>query len=388
MPDRRLALDGGSPVRETHLPYGRQSVSPEDVSAVADMLTESMLTTGPHVAAFEAALARTCGVAGAAAVNNGTSALHALYQGMGVGPGDELIVPPLTFAATAVAALWLGARPRFADIDPLTLNMAPAAAAAAVGPNTRLVAAVDFAGLAADYDGLRAATGLPVVADSAHGLGAVRDGRPAQAGVAAASLSFHPVKHITTGEGGAVVSDDLDLIARVKRLRHHNLVPDPDTGAWAYTLEQPGMNLRLPDINAALGVSQLARLPQFLERRRALARRYHALLAPYADVIETPPGGDENAWHLYVIRVRGRLADRRKWVFDALRAENIGVQVHYAPIHLHPLFRERFGTAPGDCPVAEDVAARCLSLPLFPAMADADQDDVLAALDKIVGASA
>lgn len=381
----RLAIDGGAPVRTTLLPYGRQSVDASDIAAVSGMLTEALLTTGPHVAALEASLASVCG-APAAAVNNGTSALQAAYHALGLGEGDEIVVPPLTFAATAVSALWLGARPVFADIDPATLTLSTEAAARACTDRTRFVVPVDFAGLPADYDALRAATGRPLCADAAHSLGAVYRGAPAQAAVDAATLSFHPVKHITTGEGGAVVSRDPEVVARVKRLRHHNLLPDPDTGAWAYTLEAPGLNLRLPDINAALGVSQLRRLPAFLERRRALARRYTALLGtgPIAESLELPPGGDESAWHLYVLRVRGAFAGRRRWVFDALRAEGIGVQVHYAPLHLHPLFRRTGGYAPGDCPVAEDYGARCFSIPLFPDMTDADQDDVLSALHKVL----
>ena len=381
-----LAIDGGPPVRTTLLPYGRQCIEDDDVEAVASMLREPMLTTGPHVARFEAALAARCGVEAAVAVNNGTTALHAMYVAAGLEAGDEVIVPPLTFAATAVAALWCGARPVFADLDPDTLNLSPAAAERAVTERTRFVVTVDFAGLPSDADALAGATGLPIYCDGAHSLGATRNGRPVQSTFTAATTSFHPVKHITTGEGGAVLTNDLELAARVRRFRHHNLVPTPDVGPWAYDLFAPGMNYRLPDINAALGVSQLAKLDRFLARRRALVARYRKLLEPLATWLELPPGEvDSHAWHLFVVRVTERFADRRRWVFDALRAENIGVQMHYAPLHLHPLFRERFGYAEGDFPVAEDYGRRALSLPLFPSMTDADQDDVVLALARVLG---
>jgi dTDP-4-amino-4,6-dideoxygalactose transaminase len=382
----RLAIDGGAPVREHLLPYGRQTIEDDDVAAVAAMLREPLLTTGPHVAAFEAALAARCGVGHVVAVNNGTTALHAMYVAAGLREGDEVVVPPVTFAATAVAALWCGARPVFADLDSETLNLSAARAADAVTPRTRFVTTVDFAGLASDAGALRDATQRPVYCDGAHSLGATVQGRPVQSTFAAATTSFHPVKHITTGEGGAVLTDDAELAARVRRFRHHNLVLTPEVGPWAYDIAEPGMNYRLPDINAALGVSQLAKLDRFLARRRALAQRYRSLLAPFAEVLEGPPGeGETHAWHLFIVRVRGAFAERRRWVFDALRAEGIGVQMHYAPLHLHTLFRERFGHTEGDFPVAEDYGRRAVSLPIFPGMTDADQDDVVEALARVLG---
>ena len=379
----RLALHGGVPVRRDPLPYGRQSINAADVAAVAEMLRSPLLTTGPHVARFEALLAERCGVAHAVAVTNGTAALHAAYVAAGLGPGDEVIVPPLTFAATAACVMACGARPVFADIDPVRLVLDPQRVAEVVTPRTRFVVAVDFAGHCADYEALRAAAGVPVLSDSAHGLGARRGGVPAQSLVDAATLSFHPVKHITTGEGGAIVTNDLTLAERARRFRQHNLSPDPDTGPWAYVIDAPGMNYRLPDINAALGVSQLGRLDDFLERRRALARRYEHELLRFETEVERPEADDDSAWHLYPIRLRGRFSTQRRFVFEALRAEGIGVQLHYAPLHHHPAFAE-LAAGPEALPVSVDYGRRALSLPLFPAMTDADQDDVLLALAKIL----
>jgi len=382
----RLAIDGGTPVRERLLPYGRQTIEDDDVAAVTAMLREPLLTTGPHVSALEVALAGRCGVEHAVAVNNGTTALHAMYAAAGLREGDEVVVPPVTFAATAVAALWCGARPVFADLDPDTLNLSAERAAAAVTARTRFVTTVDFAGLPSDAVSLGHATQRPIYCDGAHSLGATAHGRPVQATFAATTTSFHPVKHITTGEGGAVLTNDAAFAARVRRFRHHNLVLTPEVGPWAYDLVEPGMNYRLPDINAALGVSQLTKLDRFLARRRALAQRYRARLAPFADVLDGPPGDvDTHAWHLFVVRVRGAFAQRRRWVFEALRAEGIGVQMHYAPLHLHTLFRERFGHAEGDFPVAEDYGRRAISLPIFPAMTDSDHDDVIEALGRVLG---
>ncbi len=367
-------------VSDAPLPYGRQWLDEEDVEAVAAALRGEFLTTGPLVEEFERALAARCGVSQAVAVSSGTAALHCAYQAIGLGPGSELLTSPLTFVATASTALLLGADVRFADVDVATGNLDPKAAAAALGPHTRAIAAVDFAGHPADYAGLRALCApraLPLVADAAHSLGARRAGRLATTLADVAITSFHPVKLVTTAEGGALLTYRRDWAQRARRFRNHGIVREPEQfaaaeapGPWHYEVQELGLNYRLPDVLCALGLAQLAKLERFLARRRELAACYGRELAS-APGLELPHAepGVEPSWHLYVVRVRE--AKRRRAFFEALRAVGLGVQLHYPPVHLQPVFRAR-GFAPGAFPIAEDFSARALSLPLFPRMSDAD----------------
>jgi perosamine synthetase len=366
------------------LPYGHQSVDDDDIAAVVAVLRSDWLTTGPAVDEFEAAVAAVAGTRHAVAVSSGTAALHAGYAAFGLGPGAGLVTSPLSFAATATAALHLGARVGFADIEPATGNIDPAAVAAAVTRDTRLVVATDFAGHPADYAALEAVTkpaGIELFADAAHSFGASVEGRPATRLVAAAATSFHPVKAVTTGEGGAFLSDrDAEALA-VRQFRNHGIVRDRAVLRRAvaaehyYEVQSLGLNYRMPDVLAALGTSQLGKLARFLARRRTIAARYTAALAAI-DTLEPPVvrAGVEPSWHLYVLRVHS--AERRDPVFAALRDAGLGVQVHYAPIHTQPLF-EDLGFERGQFPLAEDFAARAISLPLFPAMSDADVDRVI-----------
>jgi len=368
------------------LPYGRAWLDERDVEAVAEVLRGDWLTTGPRVEAFERALAEATGARQAVAVSSGTAALHTAYAAWGLGPGDEILTSPLTFVATAAVALHLGASVRFADVDPGTGNLDPERAGAAFTGATRLLVPVDFAGHPADYARLRPlarARGAALVADAAHSLGATRDGVPVGRLADASALSFHPVKHITTGEGGAVLTDDDERAERARLFRNHGMVRDParqqrPEGPWHYEVQLPGLNYRLPDVLCALGLSQLPRLEAFIARRRELADRY---LRALEDVpgLELPVVEDGVApgWHLFVVRVRD--AARRGPFFERLRKEGIGVQLHYPPAHLHPVFRER-GFGPGDFPLAEDFSARSLSLPLFPRMGD---DDAARVVDRV-----
>lgn len=371
---------------EPLIPYGRQWIDDEDIAAVASVLRSDYLTTGPAVEEFEHALEGVTGARRAVAVNSGTSALHAMYFGAGLGPGDEVITTPLTFAATANAALYLGATVRFADVLADTGNLDPGAVEAAIGARTRLVVAVDYTGHPADYDDLEAVTsvrGVTLLADAAHSLGATYRGRPAGRLAAACELSFHPVKPITTGEGGAVVTDDEELADRAARFRTHGITRDPDVmerddGAWHYEQHDLGFNYRLTDLHAALGTSQLRRLGSFLGRRRAIAARYLDQLAD-VDALTLPAVRPdvEPGWHLFVVRVPD--AARRRPFFDRLRQLGLGVQVHYIPVHHHPYYR-RLGFVPGTCPIAEDFSARAISLPIFPQMSDDEVDRVISAV--------
>jgi perosamine synthetase len=389
----RLAIDGGTPVRATYLPYAHQVISDEDVAAVGEALRSDWLTTGPRVPAFEGLLAEATGARHAVAFSSGTAALHGAAVAAGLRPGDEAVTTPLTFVATANAVLYAGATPRFADVTPDDLLIDPDAVAAAVTPATRAIIAVDYAGHPADYDALRrigdaGPAGRPtLIADAAHSLGATRGGRSVGTLADLNVLSLHPAKIMTTGEGGAVLTDRDDLAERLRRFRNHGISTElAERRDWTYAMVELGYNYRLTDIAAALGSSQIRRLDEFLARRRALAARYFSRLAdhPAVELPAVAPGADP-AWHFLFARLRlERLRADRATIFRALRAENIGVNVHYIPVHTHPYYRERF---PGlSLPVAEAQYERLLTLPLHAGMTDADLDDVVTALDKVAEA--
>lgn len=391
----RLAIDGGTPVRASLLPYAHQDINDADIAAVADALRSDWLTTGPRVPAFEEALAGATGARHAVAFSSGTAALHGAMAALDLGPGDEVLTTPMTFAATANAVLYVGAEPRFADVDPGSLLLDPAAAARAVTSRTRALAAVDYAGCPADYDALRAiadaAPGgpIPIVADAAHSLGATLRGRPVGTLADLTVLSLHPAKILTTGEGGAVLTDDDDRAARLRRFRNHGIATDLAARRdWTYAMVELGYNYRLTDVMAALGTSQLTRLDQFLASRRRLAARYRAALGAHwaVDVQAINPAADP-AWHLFVVQLRlDRLRVDRGAVYHALRSEGIGVNVHYIPVHRHPFYRGRYPDLEGRLPVAEAAYERLLTLPLYSAMTERDVDDVVAALDKVTEA--
>ena len=388
-----LAIDGGQPIRTQLLPYARQSISDADIAAVAGALRSDWLTTGPRVTQFEQELAAAAGSTHAVAFSSGTAALHGATAAAGLGPGDEAITTPMTFAATANAVLYVGAEPRFADINPGTLLIEPDLVAAAITPRTRAILPVDYAGHPADYDTLRriadaAPSGpLTIIADASHSLGAMFRGRPVGTLADMTVLSLHPAKILTTGEGGAVLTDRDDYAAHLRRFRNHGIATELAARRdWTYAMVELGYNYRLTDIGAALGSSQLHRLGEFLGRRREIAARYLERLARH-DLLDLPvvlPGA-EPAWHFAFIQLRlDRLRVDRGAIYHALRAEGIGVNVHYIPVHQHPYYRDRF---PGvSMPVAEAAYERMLTIPLFPAMTDADADDVVAALDKVTTA--
>lgn len=395
MSGARLAIEGGSPVRSTLLPYARQEVSDDDVAAVTAALRSDWLTTGPLVPVFEEALAAATGARQAVAFSSGTAALHGALASLALGPGDEVLTTPLTFAATANAVLLAGAEPRFADVDPRSLLLDPDAVAAAVTPRTRALVPVDYAGQPADYARLRAVADgapggpIPIVADAAHSLGATLGGRPVGTLADLTVLSFHPAKILTTGEGGAVLTDDGDRAAFLRRFRNHGIATELAARRdWTYAMVELGFNYRLTDVMAALGASQLARLDAFLASRRRLAARYRAALVDHwaLDIQAVSPSADP-AWHLFVVLLRlDRLGGDRAAIYRALRAEGIGVNVHYLPVHRHPFYRERYPDLEGRLPVAEAAYERLLTLPLFAAMTERDLDDVVAAVDKVTAA--
>ncbi|MFZ0813934.1 MAG: UDP-4-amino-4,6-dideoxy-N-acetyl-beta-L-altrosamine transaminase [Candidatus Sulfotelmatobacter sp.] len=388
-----LAVDGGTPVRKTFLPYGRQSIGEDDIQAVTAVLRSDWLTTGPKVAEFDEAFAAWVGAKYAVSFSSATAALHGAAFAAGLKPGDEAITTPLTFAATANCVLYQGATPVFADVSDDTLNLDPQKVAAQITPRTRAIIPVDYAGHPADLSAildLAARHGLTVIEDAAHALGAEYRQRRTGSIAHMTVFSFHPVKHLATGEGGMVTTDRADYAEALRRFRNHGISSDArqrqSDGQWYYEMVLLGYNYRLTDIACALGLSQLKKLDANLSRRREIAAHYSTAFSGLAEI--TPPAvrADANpAWHLYPIRLNlEKLTADRRQLFRALRAENIGVNVHYIPVHRHPYYRDRFGYRGGEYPIAEDAYERLISLPMFHSMSDEDIVDVISALQKVM----
>jgi len=388
-----LAMHGGPPVRKTLLPYGHQSIDEADIQAVVATLRSDWLTTGPRIAEFEEAFAARTGARHAVSFSSGTAALHAAAFAAGLKAGDEAITSPLSFVATANCVLYQQGVPVFADVSRDTLNLDPELAAARLTPRTRVILPVDYAGHPADLSpifDLAERRGLVVIEDASHALGAGYKGRHVGSLAHMTVFSFHPVKHITTGEGGMVTTDNAKFAETLRRFRNHGISSDARqrqaAGQWHYEMVLLGFNYRLTDIACALGIQQLKKLEANLARRRQIAARYTDAFREIHEVV--PPAvrhGIDPAWHLYPIRLdRARLKADRGQVFAALRAENIGVNVHYIPVHRHPYYRERFGYRGGEYPVAEDAYERLISLPMFHGMSDQDVDDVIRAVEKVI----
>jgi len=391
----RLAVDGGPPIRSTMLPYARQVIEERDIAAVASALRSDWLTTGPRVREFEQALERTTGARHAIVFSSGTAALHGATTVAGLGPGDEGLTTPITFVATANAVIYTGATPTFADVRPGSLLIDPDAVARAITPRTKALLAVDYGGQPADYGRLRSiADGAPrgpltIIADASHSLGAARDGRAVGTLADMTVLSLHPAKIITTGEGGAVLTGNEAFAGGLRRFRNHGISADLQARRdWRYDMVELGYNYRLTDVACALGLAQLERLETFVAQRRALVARYQRALGSHwaIDVPDVEPGSDP-AWHLFVVQLRrDRLVVDRGQIYQALRAEGIGVNVHYIPVHHHSWYRANHPQPAGSLPVADAAYERLLTLPLFAGMTDGDVDDVVAALDKVTRA--
>jgi perosamine synthetase len=390
-----LAINGGQPVRRTLLPYGHQSIDESDVQAVVATLRSDWLTTGPKVAEFEEAFAAWVGAKYAVSFNSGTAALHAAAFAAGLKEGDQAIASPLTFAATANCVLYQGATPVFADVSADTLNLDPQETASRITPRTRAILPVDYAGHPADLAPLLEMAerhALVVIEDACHALGAEYRGRRVGSIAHLTVFSFHPVKHLTTGEGGMVTTENPDFAETLRRFRNHGISSDArqrqTEGQWHYEMVLLGFNYRLTDIACALGIQQLKKLERNLARRRQIAARYTAAFRNQPGVLPPQVRGDVSpAWHLYPIRLElAKLSAGRRDVFRALRAENIGVNVHYIPVHRHPYYRDRFGYEGGEYPVAEAAYERLISLPMFHGMGDDDVEDVILAVNKVVTA--
>lgn len=390
-----LAINGGKPVREAKLFYGRQWIDEDDIQAVATVLRSDFLTCGPKVTELEQRLADYTGAKYAVAVSNGTAALHCACLAAGIGPGDEVITTPLTFAASANCALYCGARPVFADIDPYTYSIDPVSVEARITPKTRAVVAVDFTGQAVKVKEIREIcdrNGLIFIEDAAHAIGTNYDGKPVGSLADMTCFSFHPVKTVTSGEGGAVTTNDEALYRKLVLAHTHGITHDedlmedaPHEGPWYYEEISLGYNYRLTDVQAALLMSQMDKLERFKARRREIVGRYDEAFSQMPEIIvqkEIPES--DTCRHLYILRLDlEKLRCTRREFFDAMSAEGIQCQIHYVPVYWFPYYR-KLGYEKGLCRNAEEVYKGIMSLPLYPKMTDEDVEDVVAAVKKTV----
>ena len=389
-----LASRGGTPVRDRWLPVAAPWIGEREKQLVLETLDSGWITTGPKAHEFGRRIAELAGARHGLAVSSCTGALHLALAGLGVGPGDEVITSPYTFAASVNVIEHVGARPVLADVEPDTLCIDPRAIERALTPRTRAILTVDYGGHPCDYDAVHALArprGLPVVADAAHALGAAWRERPVGSLATATAFSFYAIKNLSTGEGGAIVTDDDALMDRMAMLSLHGMDRDAwkrytSAGSWFYEVAAPGFKYNLSDILAALGLGQLERFADFQRRRAAIVARYAEGFAGVSEVrLPRVRPGATHAWHLYPIALElERLTCDRAQFIEELRAENIGTTVNFIPIHFHPHFRDTLGLAPGSFPVAEDAYRRAITLPLFPRMSDGDVADVCAAVRKVV----
>lgn len=389
-----LAINGGKPVRDKFLPYGQQWIDNDDIESVVNVLKSDYLTTGPNVLEFEKKVAEYVNAKYAVAVSNGTAALHGACFAADIKKRDEVITTPLTFAASANCILYQGGKPVFADIDPQTYNIDVNDIEKKITEKTKAIIPVDYTGQSVDLDkimDLADKYNLMVIEDAAHAIGTEYKGRKVGSISHMTEFSLHPVKHITTGEGGIITTNDKKLYDKLKLFRTHGITRDEKLlnnkkeGPWYYEQLDLGFNYRITDIQCALGISQLNKLDMFIEKRRKIVERYNELISEIDGVL-TPYEAEysNSSWHLYVIQLElNKLKVGRKEIFKALRAENIGVNVHYIPVYYHPYYKS-LGYKEGLCPNVERLYERIITLPLFPKMDDNDVKDVVKALDKVI----
>ena len=390
----KLAIDGGAPVRGSYLPYGQQWVDNEDIEEVEKVLKSDYLTTGPKIEEFEEEFAKYVGAKYAVSISNGTAALHAACFAAGIKESDEVITTPITFAASANCILYQGGKPVFADIDPNTYNIDPKDIEKKITSRTKAIIPVDFTGQPANIDEINHIAKkyeLIVIEDAAHSLGAEYKEKKIGSLVDMTTFSFHPVKHITTGEGGMITTNNKELYEKLKLFRTHGITRDreilhnEDQGPWYYEQLELGYNYRITDMQCALGISQLNKLDKFLKRRREIADKYNdyfkdidGIILPYQEEYT------KSSWHLYIIQLElEKFNVGRREIFEALQAENIGVNVHYIPVYYHPYYK-KLGYSKGLCPNAEKLYERIITIPLFPKMTDKDVLDVVNAIDKVL----
>ena len=389
-----LAINSGKPVRNMYLSYGQQYIDDKDIETVVEVLKSDYLTTGPKVEEFEQKIADYVEAKYAVAISSGTAALHAACFAAEIKEGDEVITTPITFAASANCILYQGGNPVFADIDPITYNINLNDIEKKITDKTKAIIPVDFTGQPVDIDKINYIAkkyDLMIIEDAAHSLGTEYKGRRIGSLVDMTTFSFHPVKHITTGEGGMITTNNKEIYEKLKLFRTHGITRDTeilhnkDEGPWYYEQLELGYNYRITDIQCALGISQLNKLDKFLKRRREIVEKYNKYLKDI-DGIRIPQQAEfsNSSWHIYVIKIElEKLKVGRKKIFEALKAENIGVNVHYIPVYYHPYY-QKLGYKKGLCPNAEKLYERIITLPLFPKMSGEDVEDVVMALDKVL----
>lgn len=370
------------------IPYGKQTIEQDDIQAVVDVLKSDFLTTGPQIAEFEQTVADYVGAKYAVAISNGTSALHAACFAAGIRPGDEVITTPLTFAASANCVLYCGGTPVFADVDPKTYNIDPEDIRRKITDRTKAIIAVHLAGQPCDMDAIHSIArehGLIVIEDGAHALGSVYKGKKVGSLSDMTTFSFHPVKPITTGEGGMIVTDNEDFYKKMILFRSHGITRDDsmmtrNDGPWFYQQFDLGYNYRITDIQCALGCSQMKKLDRFLARRKEIVARYNEAFADCDNIITPYQLSDtESGWHLYIVQVKN--CDRRQ-VFETMREKGIGVNVHYIPVYMHPYYQEH-GYENVHCANAEEIYSHIMSLPLYPGLTSEQQDYVIDTLKSL-----
>lgn len=390
----KLAILGGQPVREQKIFYGHQYLDEEDIQAVVDVLRGDFLTCGPNITSLEKALCDLTGAKYCIAISNGTAALHVACMAAGVGPGDEVITTPITFAASANCALYCGATPVFADINPETYNIDPADIERKITDKTKAVVAVDFTGQAVEIEKIRAICdkhNLIFIEDGAHSIGTNYNGVPVGGLADMTTFSFHPVKTVTGGEGGAVLTNDEEIYEKLQLYRSHgitrkeSLMEHESEGGWYYEMIDLGYNYRMTDFQAALIESQLKKLSAFKARRQEIVKRYNEAFADMPEIfVQKEIPESDTTRHLYIINLQlDKLNGTRREVFDALAAENVQCNVHYIPVYYFPHY-ERMGYKKGLCPNAEQAYEGFISIPLYPAMSDQDVEDVIAAIKKVI----
>ena len=391
----KLAIKGGYPVRAGKIYYGRQWIDDDDVKAVADTLRSDFITCGPKVDEMERCLAEYTGAKYAVAVSNGTAALHCACIAAGIGPGDEVITTPLTFAASANCALYCGARPVFADINPETYNIDPTSIRERITDKTKAIIAVDFTGQAVEYDEIRKICddyNLVFIEDAAHSLATTYNGMQVGSFADMTTFSFHPVKTITGGEGGAITTNNDEFYKKLVLAHAHGIVRDealmegaPHEGIWYYEQVSLGYNYRMTDFQAALIVSQMKKLDQFAARRKEIVERYDQAFNSIPEIfVQKEIPQSDTCRHLYIINLKlDKLTCTRREFFDAMSAENVQCQVHYVPVYWFPYY-QHLGYKKGLCPKAEEVYKSIMSIPLYPKMTDQDVEDVIHAIKKVV----
>lgn len=389
----KLAINGGTPVRDTYLAYGKQKIDEDDINSVVKVLKGDYLTTGPIVSEFENSVAKYVGTKYAVAVSNGTAALHMACYAAGISEGDEVLVPAITFAASSNCVLYCGGKPVFIDIDPKSYNIDINKIKEKITSKTKAIIPVDFAGQSVDMDSILKIAeeyNLIVIEDAAHALGSEYKNEKVGSKAHMTEFSFHPVKPITTGEGGVVVTNSKKLYEKMILFRSHGITRNSELmtenqGPWYYEQIDLGYNYRLTDIQSALGLSQIKKLDDFILKRREIVNKYNEAFKELKEIV-TPFENEysKSGHHIYVLLLNlDKLKCGRKEIFEALQAENIGVNVHYLPVYLHPYYK-KLGYKKGECPVAEDIYNRMITIPLFPSMSDKDIKDVIEAVKKVL----